>query len=163
MAEPPELSSTDLITLALDLLRAAERQRNSTCLRRALSTAYYAMFHSLARIAADRLVGHRDTAAGIAAWAHVYRALEHRHARQQCLNARAIAAYPVGVRRFANRFARLQQQRRRADYDPTVAFTEQEVRQSIRVAAEGVRSLERASEEDQRAFAAWVLRSLRRN
>ena len=69
----------------------------------------------------------------------------------------------MGVRRFANRFARLQQQRRRADYDPTVAFTEQEVRQSIRVAAEGVRSLERASEEDQRAFAARVLLSLRRN
>ena len=46
-------------------------------LRRAISTAYYAVFHSLARIAADLIVGTDRNEA----WHQAHRALEHGSAK----------------------------------------------------------------------------------
>ena len=157
MRPPEELSSADLIRVALDLLEVAERGGSSAHLRRALSAAYYAMFHCLARVAADRLMRDDGTRRNAAARLHVYRALQHQHARRQCLNAGAMALHAEDIRRFAVRFARLQAQRHRADYDPVARFDMSEGRRTIHSAHEGIRLLERASAADQRAFAIWVL------
>jgi hypothetical protein len=55
-----------------------------------VSTAYYAVFHALARICADRLIGSSTTASEGAAWGQVYRALEHGFARNACEQAKAL-------------------------------------------------------------------------
>ena len=61
-------------------------------LRRAISTAYYAVFHSLARIAADLIVGTDRNEA----WHQAHRALEHGSAKNACLNARGNAKISTG-------------------------------------------------------------------
>ena len=52
-------------------------------LRKAVSVAYYAMFHALAQNNADRLVGETDADRETDAWHRTYRALEHRAAYRQ--------------------------------------------------------------------------------
>ena len=162
MPRPDGLQGPELIAAALDLLRIAEQEHSEAHLRRAVSTAYYAMFHSLARIAADRLVRQSGRSSHACTWNHVYRSLQHGHAKRQCLNDATLAAYPAEIRRFAAWFAKLQEQRHRADYDPAATLDTAEARQVVRHAADRIRGLERATEADQRAFAAWVLLLARR-
>ena len=159
---PDELTSGDLLQVALDLLDAAERRRSSAHLRHALSTAYYAMFHSLARVSADRLIGHSRADPDRAAWQHVYRALQHQHARNQCLRSGAIAVQPENIELFAAQFARLQELRHQADYDPAAVFDYAAVRQAVQLAAESIRRFEEAARAEQAAFAAWVLLAARK-
>ena len=56
-------------------------------LRRAVSTAYYALFHGLAETAADRLVGATPPARRYLAWSRVYRDLNHTSAKKACVRA----------------------------------------------------------------------------
>lgn len=164
MATPPDaFDSADLIAVALDLLEVAERRRSSAHLRRAVSTAYYAMFHCLARLAADRLIGNGGVPERAEVWRHVYRSLQHRHAKAQCRNSKAMALHPDVIRHFAGHFAGLQDERHRADYDPGASFGRGDVRKSIHSAAENIRLLEEAPEADQAAFAAWVLLAARKS
>lgn len=162
MSDSEGLQGSELIAVALDLLRIAERKRSDAHLRRAISAAYYAVFHCLARIAADRLVQPTGRPGYGHAWYHVYRSLQHRHARKQCLNAAILPAYSMAIRRFAACFAELQEQRHQADYNPAAAFEPAEVDTSVRTAAGRIREFERATEAEQRAFAAWVLLAARR-
>jgi uncharacterized protein (UPF0332 family) len=72
MVDPQEL-------IAVARLLLGENNRgapNQTRLRRAISTAYYALFHSIVRSAADAFVGarHRQTPR----YETVYRGFEHR-------------------------------------------------------------------------------------
>ncbi len=158
MATPPDaFDSADLIALAFDLLEVAERSRSGAHLRRAVSTAYYAMFHCLARLAADRLIRNGSAPERTEVWRHVYRSLQHRHAKAQCRNSKAMALHPDVIRHFAGHFAARQDERHRADYDPAASFDRADVRKSIHSTAENIRLLEEASEADQAAFAAWVL------
>lgn len=163
MPTPEGLQGAELIATALDLLRIAEKKRSEAHLRRAVSTAYCAMFHSLARIAADRLVRQSGPSGHASTWNHVYRSLQHGHAKRQCLNGATLAAYPPEIRRFAAWFAKLQDQRHRADYDPAATLDTARVRRVVRYAADRIRGLERAREADQRAFAAWILLLSRRS
>lgn len=163
MPAPDELASDDLLRVAFDLLDAAERRRSSAHLRRALSTAYYAMFHCLAQVCADRLIGRPHTVPGRAAWLHVYRALQHRHAKGQCLRSGAMEARPENIQQFAARFAALQDLRHRADYDPAATLEYVAARRSVESAAESIRVLKEASRAEQAAFAAWVLLAARKS
>ncbi len=164
MATPPDtFDSADLIAVALDLLEVAERRRSSAHLRRAVSTAYYAMFHCLARLSADRLIRNGGGPERAEVWRHVYRSLQHRHAKAQCRNRNGMALHPDVIRRFAGHFAGLQDERHGADYDPAASFDHADVRKSIHSAAENIRLLEEAPEADQAAFAAWVLLAARKS
>jgi len=90
----------DLMETARGLAELSPRRASQANLRRAVSTAYYAMFHCLAACAANALIGRtRD-----AAWHQTYRALEHGKARRACENKAALTAFPLEVRRFADVF-----------------------------------------------------------
>ena len=67
------MNSRDLIGTARGLTMLDPRRPTQANLRRAVSTAYYAVFHSLARTTADLLLGRKHDDA----WHHMYRALEH--------------------------------------------------------------------------------------
>ena len=76
------MNSRDLIETAHRLTELSPRRPSQANLRRALSTAYYAVFHCLAATAADALMGKGRNDA----WHQTYRALEHGSARRACDN-----------------------------------------------------------------------------
>ena len=90
-------------------------------LRRATSTAYYAMFHALAISNANCLMGTSQDSITRHAWSRVYRGLEHRDAKRNLQRNQLLFSQPVRV--FADTFVQLQAQRHNADYDPDQAFT----------------------------------------
>ena len=70
-----------LLQLAAELADVSARRPRRTDLCRATSTAYYALFHCLARACADALAG---AGGSRTAWRQVYRALEHGQTKRCC-------------------------------------------------------------------------------
>ena len=86
------MNPEDLIRIARGLAGGAiggniGRPRQAE-LRRAVSAAYYALFHALARCCADTLVGATPASRSQTAWTQTYRALEHGYAKNQCVRPR---------------------------------------------------------------------------
>ena len=157
MSRPDGLHAGALLAAARCLLRAAPQAQDSAYARRAVSTAYYAMFHCLARIGADRLGNGRAVRLRPATRQVVYRALQHGRARQRCRNRRLIAAYPEAVRGFAEHFADVQADRHRADYDPAASVSVSEARRSVDTAERLIQAFQNAPEADLRDFALRIL------
>ena len=63
-------------------------------LRRAVSAAYYALFHALSRSCANILVGVAPASRSQPAWSQVYRALEHGYAKNQCAHWNKLSRFP---------------------------------------------------------------------
>jgi len=115
----------------------ANRERNrprQASLRRAVSTAYYAVFRLLTTAAAAnwKTARHRTALA---------RAFEHRRMNDACRNAKnkqfqnANQAAVRHLRDIAENFMRLQQDRHTADYDSSKRWTRKEVLTDIERAA----------------------------
>lgn len=124
-----------------------------------MSTAYYALFHCLARCCADTLVGRTRGHRRESAWRQAYRALEHGRARAQCSRP-AIHEFPPGIEGFAEVFVDMQGKRHRADYDPRAPdgrWRKFEVVEDIAAAAETIARFEASPLRDRRAFAVFVL------
>ena len=94
-------------------------------MRRAISTAYYAVFHALAANNADVLIGPAHNQLTTDAWIRIYRGLNHNHARSQLQQNRANLS--ASVQTFADLFRDLQNERHNADYNPEATFTIQAV------------------------------------
>ena len=121
-----------------------------------MSTAYYALFHCLARNCADTLVGRSRAHRSGPAWRTTYRALEHGYARTQC-SGPAIKTFPTEIRELAESFADMQQKRQLADYDPETRWRKSDVEEDIDEAADTIDRFEAASAWERRAFAVFVL------
>src|SRR5437868_8913809 len=104
-----------LIQVAQELSRRTGHRPREAFMRRAVSTAYYAMFHALAQLCADGLIG--GIHARTVAWSRVYRALDHKPTKAVLQSAEAAALSPI-VADFGSAFADLQERRHQADYDP---------------------------------------------
>ena len=105
-----------LLQIATDLAGINTRRPRRADLCRAVSTAYYALFHCLARTCADSLAGRTRAVGNRPMWRRVYRALEHRQAKSRCENVPT--DFPEEIRVFGQTFADLQSKRHLADYDP---------------------------------------------
>jgi hypothetical protein len=152
------MTPQDLLRHARRLSRASVRRPRQADLRRAVSAAYYALFHAIAGIAADTMVGTSQVHRGSETWRHVYRSLEHSFAKSQCVARNTIV--PLTLRDVANAFVVLQEGRHLADYDPFVSFFRRDVDAYIQQAEQAVTALEGASTADRRTFAvALMLRS----
>lgn len=145
----------DLIEAARVLCRIEAEAPPEVCLRRAVSTAYYGLFHCLCRAAADTLVDGADEVDGT--WLRVYRALNHGSARRACTNAAFLARLPAELRLFAQTFATLQEKRHTADYAPNVPFKQSQVAEDIEMADLAIVNFDAAPPRERRAFAAAVL------
>ena len=78
------MEATDFIATARRLADTSRPGRpRETDLRRAISTAYYAVFHCLAAYGADTLVGGPGSNRDLRAWNRMYRSLEHGIARRR--------------------------------------------------------------------------------
>ena len=148
------MKSRDLIEAARSMTEMNPRRPTQASLRRAVSTAYYAMFHCLAYATANVLVG-RDRSP---AWHRMYRALEHGRARNACENKRALEGFPPEVRGFADTFAMLQRARQRADYalDEGV-YRKSDVLGDIASAETAISRFEQADVRHRREFATQML------
>lgn len=145
----------DLLATATRLAKASPGKPKQADLRRAISTAYYALFHALAEDAANLLVG-VGRAAPDEAWTRIYRALDHTVARNACRDARSQSAL-IGIATIADTFLSLQIQRQNADYDPMTSFSRAEALDAITQATIAIRSLAAADKTTRKAFAVHLL------
>ena len=147
------MNSRDVIETARRLTELGKRPPTQADLRRAVSTAYYAMFHCLAGAAADLLIGSSRGPA----WHQVYRALEHGKARSACQQQEAIRAFPMEIRNFAQTFVDLQEARHQADYALEGQYYKMDVLVTIEAAENAIDQFEQADVQHQRRFAVHVL------
>lgn len=130
-------------------------------LRRAISTAYYAMFHALATNNADCIIGTSNDPLSRHAWDCIYRGLEHGIARIQLQQDQHL--FSPDTRRFGDTFGRLQEVRQRADYDHARTFDAIVANTWIDRAEEAIRGFMQASVEERTAVAVQSLIRRRRN
>ena len=121
------LSPVNLIATARILfdsaLQETDPEQAQSHLKRAVSTAYYAMFHAICASIVELLPNASTDPATSAAWLQAYRGLEHTHARNQCRNSGLMAPFPTAVREFARIFVENQGHRNQADYNPLFDFS----------------------------------------
>lgn len=147
----------DLVKTSRDLAQVARGRPREANLRRAVSTAYYALFHCLAECSADSLVGGSGSNRSQPAWNQTYRALNHGNVRRRCENRHFIARFPVEIQDFANMFVDMQAKRHSADYDPDATFSLHDTIQNIDDVENTIKRFNGAPRKDRRAFAVYVL------
>lgn len=152
----------DFVAVSRRMVRLQNGRPSQAVLRRALSTAYYALFHTLARCGADLLVGGSGASRSTQAWRQVYRALEHGAAGNACRNGEMLSKFPKEIEDFANMFVTMQDKRHKADYDPTENFWKSSVIQDINAVEQAIKGFKTAPLKDRRAFAAYVLFKIRK-
>ena len=157
----------DLIRIALYLASGELNDRvgrpRQTELRRAVSCAYYALFHTLARCCADTLVGVSAASRSQGAWRQTYRALEHGPTKNRCSRQNMLNRFPREIRSFGKLFVDMQRERHAADYNPDARFSRSDVMQMIEETARNITRFNRVAVKDKRAFAVYVLFNLRQD
>ena len=143
----------DLVEAARSMTESGPGRPTQARLRRAVSTAYYAMFHCLAGCAANLIIGRTRKPA----WHQTYRALEHGKARNACEDKGPMAAFPQEVRHFAKTFVILQKARQQADYALDGRYDKLTVLGAIDMAERAIVRFEQADAQHRRTFVAHVL------
>jgi hypothetical protein len=126
-------------------------------LRRAISTCYYAVFHALAKLCADSLIGSTKASRPNNAWVEVYRGIGHGLCKDACFRAKTIPGFPPELHDFSDAFIQLLDARENADYNPLVRPTKQDALFFVSLARKSISALRGVRSVDKRAFAAWVL------
>jgi hypothetical protein len=131
-------------------------------IRRAISSAYYGLFHATLAYVADQFVGSSKRATG--QYSLVYRSVDHASLRNLCQevqNRRAtskIAQYgPAGgfapdIQSFAATALELQLRRNTADYDPLPRYRRSDALLAIGTARGALARLKAASSAQREAF-----------
>jgi hypothetical protein len=147
------------IEAAYDLCRRTGQRPREAFMRRAVSTAYYAMFHAICRLCADGLVG--GIHARTAPYLRVYRALDHAGAKKTLRSKDAGDLHP-SIAAFGDAFAVLQQMRHRADYDPVpFRYYFDDTKSYVDLAQSAIRGTYAVGQEDRRALATLLLFKVR--
>jgi hypothetical protein len=149
-----------LIVTARKLARSSPRRPRQAELKRAVSTAYYALFQAIAKDAADMLVGVGPNRPG-EAWTHIYRSLQHGDAKTACAAVRNLA-FPAVLADCAEAFVALQEDRHDADYNPDLRVLRAEAVAAIDRAERAIEDLRAAARRDRKAFAVHLLHKRRR-
>lgn len=149
------MTPDDLIAQSVRLANASPKKPRDVDLRRAVSGAYYALFHEVAGTGADLLVGTAGANRSTKAWRQVFRALNHGEARSRCQTLPA--GFGQELRSMADSFVELQELRHAADYDPHAEFVRKDVQSHILQAADAIAKLRAAPTSDRRAFVVWLL------
>jgi hypothetical protein len=152
------------------LLQQAERllsppsagPRRQVDLRRAISSAYYALFHFCLTEAADEFVGVTQRSAS--RYALVYRSIDHRNLKDLSVEAkrprpstRYVPYLPLGgfdanIQAFSWAVVELQEKRHQADYNPQPSFSTADARLAIVTARSAIARFHSAAEEHRKAF-----------
>ena len=150
-----------MIVTARKLANASPKKPRQAELRRAISTAYYALFHAMTKDAADMLVGVGKNRPD-KAWSHVYRSLQHGDAKNACAGVRALG-FPPNIVECADVFVDLQKKRHDAGYDPDHRVAQADALDAITVAEAAISLLKASPRKDRIAFAVQLLHKKRRS
>jgi len=91
----------------------------------------------------------------------VYRALEHKAAKDRCKQKKMMALFPDSINDFAVRFVTLQEKRHDADYNPRANFKKTDVLLEIEQARVVISAFNSTPKKHLRAFCAYVLFKIR--
>ena len=131
-------------------------------LRRAISSAYYGVFHFALAAVADEVVGKAQRNSSL--YTLVYRSVDHRGFKELCvevkkpiLPSRFSAYLPrngsgENIQAFATAAVDLQERRHTADYNPQSRFKASEVELAIGLAESAVRRFQRANASRRKIF-----------
>lgn len=129
---------------------------------RAVSAAYYAVFHELCETVATSFVGGPGADRSTRAWKQAYRAVDHYEAKRRCNQVSAgNGAFPAGIKDFAREFSMLQDQRHSADYDPMHRIDIGAAEAEIIRAEKAIRDFRSCPAKDRGAFAVWIVFRMR--
>lgn len=132
--------------------------------RRAISAAYYAIFHFCMTAAADMVLG--TTGRSTSSYSFVYRSVDHKTLRGLCAQLsqtkpQNVAITPSNgfgaIADFARVIVSLQGQRHLADYDASRNFTDAEAKVAISEARQAIAWFKSCDDEQQRAFLTMLL------
>ena len=147
------IEAAKLLAGATDAAAAPGRPRQAM-LKRAVSAAYYALFHALCFSNANTLTGTLSPG-NRPAWIRAYRALDHGSAKNRM--EQHLADLPAGIQTFAGAFRILQEQRHKADYDPAARFRRSAVIRLIGRAEIAAQAFCEAEVAERRGLATLVL------
>jgi uncharacterized protein (UPF0332 family) len=140
-------------------------------LRRAISSAYYAVFHAVLKAAADLYVGATNRADY--RYVLVYRSVDHRDLRDLCAKVKEsnfsgkLAQYvPLSVfdeetRTFSKLLLELQGRRLDADYNPAIRLRTAGAQLAITIARDAINRLRNAQPSSREAFLTLLLFKVR--
>lgn len=146
----------DLIKTARHLLQEGNSRPRQSNLHRAVSSTYYAMFHTLAMNCANLLVGGSGADRSTPAWRQVYRALNHGFVKKAC-QSKNLEKFPQEIQDFANMFCQMQVKRYVSDYDPQAKIAKSSVSIDIDAVEAAINDFSNVPIKDRRAFAALIL------
>lgn len=135
----------DLLDQAYHLANWEEPEPKQASLRRAVSTAYYALFHLLIDEAVSKWAVERQRSV-------LARSIEHSKMKRICdeiiKDSKSGAAVPRDLRSVSEAFMKLQHQRHLADYDNSTQWTRTGVLDALNVAADAFDAWRRVEAED---------------
>ena len=129
---------------------------NNDELRKAISCAYYALFHALCNCVAEQWVGFDEELRGSDAWVLAYRLLEHGKVKAGCIKISNSKNFPQELKTVAQVFLIVQSMRHRADYDPRSHFSLVGTLEAINSVEEAIRKLMNADANDRMAFISFL-------
>lgn len=136
-------------------------------IRRAISAAYYALFHAASIEAADNLVGARNR--NTQRYGLVYRSVDHGTLRKLCEEVQRPrlaekfrhlepeGGFASGIKGFAAAIVELQRKRQDADYDPLIRFSRTEARLVISGGRTALARFKATSEDQRLIFGSLLL------
>ncbi|HVU21823.1 MAG TPA: hypothetical protein VHE09_13915 [Rhizomicrobium sp.] len=163
------MESEDLIEHARKLIKSGKGKPKQVELKRAISAAYYSLFHRFLKAAADDLIGSTAAARKSSAYKLIYRGFEHSRMRTIAIEAAkaqmpaklaeasGYAQFSEKIRAAAQAFVELQQKRHSADYDPQFRFSKSDARVAIELAVFGGSMLDTANVIERRSFLLCML------
>lgn len=152
-----------------DLLitQAAAGRPRQVDIRRAISAAYYGVFHAIITLAADQFVGKTNRDNKI--YGLAYRSVDHKWLRELCKEIQKSTlsnrfkpyepptSFGNNIVAFAIAVAELQEKRHAADYDITITMNRSDAILAVGTARAALRRFSNASEERRFAFLGLLL------
>ncbi len=148
-------------TLAYGVITGGSAQATQTELRRAVSCAYYALFHTLAASNANTLIGAAPADQQRWAWQQTYRAADHRPTRNKLSSASLGDKFPRAIHEFGILFAAAQQERHAADYNPHRTYSVTNVIELIDRIEDTINTFNQTADDLRRDLAIHILTTLR--
>ena len=126
--------------------------------RGAIVLAYYAVFHRLAEICAEELVGNRtDHVKTSRAWNEYYRSLDHSRVRVACGKVLSSQLFSSSVEVFCDWFPSLLEARELCNYEALVEPSFEETNSILYTADECINSLNNIKKSERKDFVAWMM------
>ena len=126
-------------------------------LKTAINRTYYALFHALANIAADAVMGQEARRNKDPAWLQTARGLDHNTAKRECNRIASQSQLTQGARQFAQTFSSAQINRHEADYNDYSRYTRTQVTRWIDEAEQAIQILKAEPTQTRRALATMAM------